>query len=122
MYVSGVLFGYVVLVIVCAAFLVAVCWSVHALFYRDHFATPLPMRAPQLSYMRDVRQRELEQLVASNDGTSEGDEKNFHDEYVDDCTYFDLWRLSICDTTIDRVAQSNVVGWVVLWSVHGYRN
>jgi hypothetical protein len=89
MYVSGVLFGYVVLVIVCAAFLVAICWSVHSLFYRDHFATPLPMRAPQLSYMRDVRQRELQQLVASNDGTAEGDEKNFHDDFVDECTYFD---------------------------------
>ena len=91
MYVSGVLFGYVVLVIVCAAFLIAICWSVHSLFYRHHFATPLPMRAPQLSYMRDVRQRELQQLVASNDGTTEGGEKNFHDEFIDECTYLESW-------------------------------
>jgi hypothetical protein len=70
MYVSGVLFGYVVLVIVCAAFLVAIGWSIHSLFY-----------------MRDVRQRELQQLVASNDGTAEGDEKNFHDDFIEECKY-----------------------------------
>ena len=44
------------------------------------------MRAPQLSYMRDVRQRELQQLVASTDSTIESDEKNFHDEFDDECT------------------------------------
>jgi hypothetical protein len=86
MYVSGILFAYVVLVIVCAACLVAICWSVHSLFYRDHFASPLPMRAPQLSYMRDVRQRELQSLVASNDVTTGADEKNFHDDFVEECT------------------------------------
>ena len=91
MYVSGVLFGYVVLVIVCAAFLVAIGWSVHSVFYRDHFADPLPMRAPQLSYMRDVRQRELQQLVASTNGTPESDEKNFHDEFVEECMFPGIW-------------------------------
>lgn len=44
------------------------------------------MRAPQLSYMRDARQRELQQLVVSNNGTNEGDEKNFHDDLIEECT------------------------------------
>jgi hypothetical protein len=83
----GVLLGYVLFIIVCAAVAVAICWGVHYLFYRSDFASPLPMRAPQLSYMRDVRQRELQQLVASSDGNTEGDEKNFHDEFDDECTY-----------------------------------
>lgn len=87
MYVSGVLFGYVVLVIVCAACAVAIGWSVHSLFYRDHFASPQPMRAPQQSYMRDVRQRERQQLMTSNDGTTQSDKKNFHDEFDESCTY-----------------------------------
>lgn len=89
MYVSGVLFGYVVLVIVCAAFAVALGWGIHSIFYRHQFAGPDPMRAPQLSYMREVRQRELQQLVDLNGNAVEGDEKNFHDEYVEDdeCTY-----------------------------------
>lgn len=90
MYVSGVLFGYVVLVIVCAAFAVALGWGMHSLFYRHHFAGPPPMRVPQLSYMRDVRQRELQQLMSSNE-TAGRSEKNFHDEFVEDCTYFDPW-------------------------------
>jgi len=82
----GVLVGYVLFIIFCAAVAVAICWGVHYLFCRSHFASPLPMRAPQLSYMRDVRQRELQQLVASTDSTIESDEKNFHDEFDDECT------------------------------------
>ena len=95
MYVSGVLFGYVVLVIVCAAFLVAIGWGVHSIFYRDQFASPGPMRAPQLSYMREVRQRELQQLVDSNGNAVERDERNFHDEYVEGeeckCDWIIIW-------------------------------
>jgi hypothetical protein len=92
MYVSAVLsaHAYIFLVIVCAAFLVAIGWTIHSLFYRDHFADPAPMRAPQISYMRDVRQRELQQLLASNDNTTRRDEENFHDQFIEDCTYSNL--------------------------------
>jgi hypothetical protein len=89
--VSAVLFAhaYIALVIVCAAFLVAIGWSIHSRFYRDQFADPVPMRAPQISYLRDVRQRELQRLMASTNDTT-GREKNFHDEFIEDCTYPDL--------------------------------
>jgi hypothetical protein len=82
--------AYIFLVIVCAAFLVATGWTIHSLFYRDQFTDPAPMRAPQISYLRDVRQRERQQLLASNDNTAGRDEENFHDQFIEDCAYPDL--------------------------------
>jgi hypothetical protein len=82
--------AYIFLVVVCAAFLVAIGWTIHSLFYRDQFTDPAPMRAPQISYLRDVRQRERQQLLASNDNTAGRDEENFHDQFIEDCAYPDL--------------------------------
>jgi len=85
---GGLLFGYVVLVTVSAAFLVAMAWSIHALFWRHHFGSPSIIGAPQLSYMREVRHRELQQLVQSNGHASSRESRNFHDDFVDEaCMY-----------------------------------
>lgn len=85
---GGLLFGYVVLVTVSAAFLVAMAWGIHSIFWRHHFGSPSMMGAPQLSYMREVRQRELQQLMDSNEHTSSSEIKNFHDEFVEACMCF----------------------------------
>ena len=53
------------------------------------------MGGPQLSYMREVRQRELQQLVDSNGHASSGRGKNFHDEFDEACTYFHSLDLEI---------------------------
>lgn len=82
------LVGYVLFIIVCAAFMVDIGWSIHYLFWRRHFAGPPPMRAPQLSYMRDLRHRELQELMASAGNTAEDrNETTFHDEFDEDCKY-----------------------------------
>jgi hypothetical protein len=121
--------AYIFLVIVCAAFLVAIGWTVHSLFYRDQFADPAPMRAPQISYMRDVRQRELQQLLASNDNTTGRNEENFHDQFIEDCTYpglmvrdatygslFKLEGPSLCNTALAALWKRVLT--VDLFSVH----
>lgn len=68
---GAVLFGYVVLVIVGTAFLVGLGWSIYSLYHRGQVEDPMLMDAKQLSYIREVRLRELRQLIASNENETE---------------------------------------------------
>lgn len=72
-----VLFGYIVLVIIGAAFLVGLGWAIYTLYHRGEiFRDPMLIDAKQSSYMRDVRMRELKRLATSNgDESDEEDEK-----------------------------------------------
>lgn len=81
---GAILFGYVVLVVVSAAALVALAWGMHSLFYRDHFDGPSLMGARQMNYMRGVRERAFSQLASSSDETS--NYKDVQYELVEDCT------------------------------------
>ena len=74
---GGVLFGYVVLVIVGAGFLVGLGWSIYSLYHRGRVVRdPMLVGAKQKSYMRNVRTRELQSLAASYESDEEdGNEK-----------------------------------------------
>jgi hypothetical protein len=64
---GAVLFGYVVLVIVGTAFLIGLGWSIYSLYHRGQVEDSMLMDSKQLSYIREVRLRELRQLIASNE-------------------------------------------------------
>lgn len=97
---GAILFGYVVLVVVSAAALVALAWGVHSLFYRDQFDGPSLMGARQLNYMRGVRERAFGQLATSTDET--GKYKDVQYELVEDCTYLHPTIPSICTCSENR--------------------